>query len=116
MTMPFASRHVPTLTDVVTPAELFTITPMHPAAQQTMPEAADERPLAAAGAPDANLLAQQILQQLKPQLEAQLHSIAQEWLQARFSPMLPALRLHLEASVRQAVERARADDPGNRNV
>lgn len=116
MTMHFASRHVPTLTEALTPAELAAIAPLPHITAQASPEPKTQDDLAEASAvPDAQGLAQQILQQLGPQLEAQLHSTAQEWLQARLNAMLPELRLHLQASVHQAVEQALAD-PRNRNV
>ena len=45
---------------------------------------------------DRNALAQQVMQQVRPQLEAELRNIAMELFEAQFSALLPSLQLQME--------------------
>lgn len=99
-------RHVPTLTQVFRqPA------PVGAAPVVTAP-APGTRPVSQVV--DRNVLAQEVIAQVRPQLEAELRSIALELFEAQFSTLLPSLNLQIEEAVREAIERALpdgADDP-----
>ena len=95
-------RYVPTLTEVVK---------QH--AAQAAVQAMDQ---VAAASPqrlnqpvqtvDRHALALQVIQQVRPHLEAELRSIALELFEAQFSTLLPSLHLQIEESVREAIEQA----------
>lgn len=83
-------RQVPTLTQVFRQPR----TVAAPAAEQVSREV------------DRNALAQQVIAQVRPQLTAELRSIALELFEAQFSTLLPSLQLQIEEAVREAIERA----------
>jgi len=90
-------RHVPTLTEVVSrPA-------VKPLARPTAVH------LPSANVPvsslDRTALAQEVIAQVRPQLEAELRSIALELFEAQFNTLLPSLQLQIEEAVREAIER-----------
>ena len=91
-------RYVPTLTQVVQPpADGTTSTPsVSPAAPYSAPPQQI----------DGNALAQKVIWQVRPQLEAELRSIALELFEAQFSTLLPSLQLQIEEAVREAIEQA----------
>jgi hypothetical protein len=64
-----------------------------------------------AAVPDRQALAQQLIKLVKPQLEAELRTIAQELFEAQFSALLPSMHLHIEEAVREAIEQALPDPP-----
>lgn len=96
-------RYVPTLTEVVKQHAAQ-------AAVQAMDQVA-----ATSGIPqqtqtvDRSALAQQVIRQVRPQLEAELRSIAMELFEAQFSTLLPSLNLQIEEAVRDAIEQALPD-------
>ncbi len=116
-------RYLPTLTEVVDPGSLAvakTAPALAPATANHAPMAeVAQTPAAAfhvphptysaapvAAAPDRQALAQQLIQLVRPQLEAELRNLAQELFEAQFSALLPSLHLHIEEAVREAIEQA----------
>jgi hypothetical protein len=91
-------RYVPTLTQVVQ-APAGGVAP-----------APSVSPVAPVNAPpqqiDRNALAQRVIWQVRPQLEAELRSIALELFEAQFSTLIPSLHLQIEEAVREAIEQA----------
>lgn len=110
-------RYLPTLTEVVDPSLLSTASA---SAAPTALDAPKEEAIASeptalqtasggvpvAAAPDRHALAQQLIKLVKPQLEAELRSLAQELFEAQFSALLPSMHLHIEEAVREALEQA----------
>jgi hypothetical protein len=109
-------RYLPTLTEVVDPLSLVAGSTPTPSAQPVpcdattaqLPatEAALPRALPASATPDKQALAQQLVNLVRPQLEAELRATAQELFEAQFSALLPSLHLHIEEAVREALEQA----------
>ena len=101
-------RYLPTLTEVVTPQvrDVF-LRVAAPAApiEPAMPVAHEVQPTNAA-LPDRDMLAQQVITLITPQLEAELRSVAQELFEAQYSAMLPSLYLQIEVAVRDAIDLA----------
>lgn len=64
--------------------------------------------------PDRQALAQQLIRLVKPQLEAELRSLALELFEAQFSALLPSMHLHIEEAVREALEQALPEVPSSR--
>lgn len=96
-------RYVPTLTEVVQQQAAH-------AAVQAMNQAAAASPSPTAPYPlDRNTLARQVTEQVRPQLEAELRSIAMELFEAQFSTLLPSLHLQIEETVREAIDQALSD-------
>ena len=95
-------RYVPTLTEVVKQHA-------SQAAVQAMDQAAA---ISSAHAPqpiqtvDRRALAMQVIQQVRPHLEAELRSIAMELFEAQYSALLPSLHLQIEEAVREAIDQA----------
>ena len=116
-------RYLPTLTEVVDQVTLanasITPVPMAAPAKDAAPadtvangsafKGGSAAPLAAA--PDRHLLAQQLIQLVRPQLENELRALAQELFEAQFSALLPSLHLHIEEAVREAIELALPESP-----
>jgi hypothetical protein len=102
-------RYLPTLTEVVTPQVrdvfLRVAAPAVPTEPAAMPAAQDVQPTDAE-LPDRDLLAQQVIKLITPQLEAELRSVAQELFEAQYSAMLPSLYLQIEVAVRDAIDLA----------
>lgn len=110
-------RYLPTLTEVVDPSLLSTASASAAPTALDAPkeEAVASEPTAlqtasggapVAAAPDRHALAQQLIKLVKPQLEAELRSLAQELFEAQFSALLPSMHLHIEEAVREALEQA----------
>lgn len=91
-------RYVPTLTQVVHPPAGGTASA--PAASPVAPTNVVPQQI------DRNALAQKVIWQVRPQLEAELRSIAMELFEAQFSTLLPSLQLQIEEAVREAIEQA----------
>ena len=96
-------RHLPTLTEVVDPqalgdAVLTTVPSPAPLASQLS--------AAIRATPDRHALAQQLIQLVRPQLEAELRHVAQELFEAQFSALLPSMHMHIEEAVREALDQA----------
>jgi hypothetical protein len=101
--MAFPPRYVPTLTEVVIPEQRFSA----PLAQP-VPQAA---PVALR--PDTGALVQTVMNQLTPQLHAQLRNSANDLLEMHLREVLPALQMELEAEIRRSIEAALARPPGS---
>ena len=103
-------RYVPTLTEVVVPAR--------PLARPVAPVDAPILPIVPVGVAtprlsrecvvDPQVLVQNAMNGLRPQLEAHLRRSATELLEMHVREVLPALQIALEAEVRRAVEEALA--------
>ena len=126
-------RYLPTLTEVVDPQSVLAAVRVESQAASTGSEQPAQLPVdpsavapesvadmayppAASGSPDRNALAQQLIQLVRPQLEAELRHVAQELFEAQFSALLPSMHLHIEEAVRDALEQAlpqRRDELGN---
>ena len=120
-------RYLPTLTEVVQPGSLAGNAPASEVASmpaQAPVQAPSHAPAASprsqappfTAVPDRHALAQQLIQLVRPQLEAELRHIAQELFEAQFSALLPSMHLHIEEAVREALEQAlppAPDDAGN---
>jgi hypothetical protein len=126
-------RYLPTLTEVVDPQTLLAVptsasasasasfsaavelsADVPPAAQTTDPDTPApqvQTALPASVPPDKQALAQQLIKLVRPQLEAELRTIAQELFEAQFSALLPSMHLHIEEAVREAIEQALPDPP-----
>lgn len=115
-------RYLPTLTEVVDPQSLrsplatsatATDAVQAPALEraQTLASAPATSGMPATAVPDRNALAQQLIQLVRPQLEAELRNIAQELFEAQFSALLPSMHLHIEEAVREAIELALPERP-----
>jgi hypothetical protein len=116
-------RHLPTLTEVVDPAKLphAPVPVPSPVPPSVSPFQADGLAAAVASAvdqsvlthavPDKHLLSQQVIQLVRPQLENELRSMAQELFEAQFSSLLPSLHLHIEEAVREAIDLALPEPP-----
>lgn len=103
-------RYVPTLTEVVVPARA----PERPVATVSAPKV-PKVPVGAAATRlsrepivDSQVLVQNAINGLRPQLEAHLRRSATELLELHVREVLPALQMALEAEVRRAVEEALA--------
>lgn len=115
-------RYLPTLTEVVDPQSVRAAVrveppppPPGPQLPLQMPEPLAYTP-ALPVAPDRHALAQQLIQLVRPQLEAELRHVAQELFEAQFSALLPSMHLHIEEAVRDALEQAlpaAPDEPGH---
>jgi hypothetical protein len=108
MTQRFPPRYLPTLTEVVNPAPLGAGTSPAQAIEPATAFPNYSMPMPAAPL-DKNALARQILQQVRPRLEAELRSIALELFEAQFSALLPSLQLQIEETVRDAIDQAIPD-------
>jgi hypothetical protein len=124
-------RYLPTLTEVVDPQTLIRVPasllvapvataapvaeaqPTEPTTESVTPAALVPTPLPASMPPDKQALAQQLIRLVRPQLEAELRTIAQELFEAQFSALLPSMHLHIEEAVREAIEQALPDPPDN---
>jgi hypothetical protein len=95
-------RYVPTLTQVVQPSASAVVA----APATTQQVAAPPVPSVPLQTIDRNALAQKVIWQVRPQLEAELRSIALELFEAQFSSLLPSLHLQIEEAVREAIEQA----------
>lgn len=102
-------RYLPTLTEVVRPETLgdYASTPSGPVLPAAPQRAASHTP----APPNRQLLAQQVMEQVRPRLEAELRNIAQELFEAQFSALLPSLHLQIEEAVREAIDQALPDLP-----
>jgi hypothetical protein len=107
-------RYLPTLTEVVQPTTQATRVSAEPSVAQAAPYVQSHMPAPAAPL-DRNQLAQQIIQQVRPRLEAELRSIAQELFEAQFSALLPSLQLQIEETVRDAIDQALPDQADTNN-
>jgi hypothetical protein len=117
MSTRFPPRYLPTLTEVVTPQvrDVFlpVAAPVAPAApavpavptEPAMPVAQEVQPKDATLA-DRDMLAQQVIKLITPQLEAELRNVAQELFEAQYSALLPSLYLQIEVAVRDAIDLA----------
>ena len=108
-------RYLPTLTEVVqprTPVVAIDAAPMatHAAEQ---PDMVNVQPGAYAAVPsappDRQALAQQLISLVRPQLEAELRTLAQQHFDAQFSAWLPSLQQQIEAAVRAALDQAQPE-------
>ncbi len=97
-------RYLPTLTEVVDPQSLKAAPKPESMEPQALADAPDVP--AFAPTPDRHALAQQLIKLVRPQLEAELRSVAQELFEAQFSALLPSMHLHIEEAVREALEQA----------
>ncbi len=111
-------RYLPTLTEVVHPADLGKVVapPVSEQASTAMevPAPAYTPAPPVPVVPDRHALAQQLIKLVRPQLEAELRNIAQELFEAQYSALLPSLHLQIEEAVREAIEQA-LPDPSDRN-
>lgn len=108
-------RYLPTLTEVVDPGTLphapVPVPVPHAATQEDEPVHNGDNATLMHAMPDRHLLAQQVIQLVRPQLENELRSMAQELFEAQFSSLLPSLHLHIEEAVREAIELALPEPP-----
>ena len=95
-------RYVPTLTEVVKQQAAQ-------AAVQAMNHIDSGSHAPAAQTVDRNALAARVIAQVRPQLEAELRSIAMELFEAQFNTLLPSLQLQIEETVREAIDQALPD-------
>ena len=104
-------RYVPTLTEVVVPARA----PERPVAPVTtskvpkVPVGVAATRLSRESMVDSQVLVQNAIKGLRPQLEAHLRRSAEELLEMHVREVLPALQKALEAEVRRAVEESLAE-------
>jgi hypothetical protein len=116
-------RYLPTLTEVVNlntldAGALASVRPAQTVAN--MPSASAEPSASWSTSPSTDahavpvnrhVLAQQIIQQVRPKLEAELRNVAQELFEAQFSALLPSLHLQIEEAVREALDQAMPGHP-----
>lgn len=107
-------RYLPTLTEVVDPQVWSALTGAAIPPVQAAPVHLDGDPVEAKVI-DRDLLIQQVIALVKPQLEAELRTVAQELFEAQYSAMLPSLHLQIEEAVREAVELARPESTDRAN-
>jgi hypothetical protein len=88
--------------------------PTEPAVTPTNPAQPIQTTLPVSSPPDKQALAQQLIKLVRPQLEAELRTLAQELFEAQFSALLPSMHLHIEEAVREAIDQALPDSPDAR--
>lgn len=105
----FPPRYLPTLTEVVLPKvrDALAVSTADAAAPfvNEMPMHADGVPIAPPTL-DRDALVRSVIQQVRPQLEAELRQIAQDLFEAQYSALLPSLHLQIEEAVREAINQA----------
>jgi hypothetical protein len=105
MTTRFPPRYLPTLTEVVNPQVRDALAKVAAPIAQSAPATQHSNPWDSAH-PDRDTLARQIIDLVKPQLEGELRSVAQELFEAQYSALLPSLHLQIEEAVRDAIDLA----------